>query len=67
MSTILISMLTPFSHYLQSNQAPSEDEIRKIKALRAIPLEKISVINIASVNLGSADRHWTAPDSAIEP
>ena len=43
--TILI-MLTPFSHYLQSNQAPSEDETNEIKALRAIPLEEISVIDV---------------------
>jgi hypothetical protein len=39
-------MLTPFTHYLQSNQAPSEDEIREIKALRANPLEEISVIDV---------------------
>jgi hypothetical protein len=39
-------MLTPFSHYLQSNQAPSEDETRKIKALRANPLEEISIIDV---------------------
>jgi hypothetical protein len=39
-------MLTPFSHYLQSNQAPSEDETREIKALRANPLEEISIIDV---------------------
>jgi hypothetical protein len=39
-------MLTPFTHYLQSNQAPSEDEIREIKALRANPLEEISIIDV---------------------
>jgi hypothetical protein len=39
-------MLTPFSHYLQSNQAPSEDETREIKALRANPLKEISVIDV---------------------
>ena len=39
-------MLTLFSHYLQSNQAPSEDETREIKALRAIPLEEISIIDV---------------------
>ena len=39
-------MLTPLSHYLWSNQAPSEDETREIKALRAIPLEEISVIDV---------------------
>ena len=43
--TILI-MLTPYSHYLQCNQAPSENESREIKALRAIPLEEISVIDV---------------------
>ena len=42
--TILI-MLTSFSHYLQSNQAPSEDETNEIKALRAIPLDEISIID----------------------
>ena len=45
MPTILV-MLTPFSHYLQSNRAPSEDGTREIKALRAIPLEEISVIDV---------------------
>ena len=40
-------MLTPpFSHYLQSNRAPSEDETREIKALRAMPLEEISLIDV---------------------
>ena len=39
-------MLTPFSQYLQSNQAPSEYEIREIKKLRANPLEEISSINV---------------------
>ena len=39
-------MLTPFSHYLQSNQAPSEDETREIKALRANPLKEISIIDV---------------------
>ena len=39
-------MLTPFSHYLQSNQAPSEYETREIKALRANPLEEISIIDV---------------------
>ena len=39
-------MLTPFSHYLQSNQAPSEAETRKLKALRANPLKEISVIDV---------------------
>ena len=24
-------------------------------------------MSLASVNLGSADRHWTVPDSTIEP
>ena len=43
--TILI-MLTPFSHYLQSNQAPTEDETNEIKALRTIPLEEISIIDV---------------------
>ena len=41
-----IMMLNPFSHYLQSNQAPSEDEICEIKALRAKPLEEISSIDV---------------------
>ena len=44
MPTILI-MLTPFSHYLQSNQAPSEDETREIKALRAIPINHEGILN----------------------
>ena len=39
-------MLTLYSHYLQSNQAPSEDETREIKELRANPLEEISIINV---------------------
>ena len=39
-------MLAPFSHYLQSNQAPSEDETREIKALKAHPLEEISIIDV---------------------
>ena len=39
-------MLTSFSHYLQSNQAPSEDETREIKALRANPLQEISIIDV---------------------
>ena len=42
----LPTMLPPFSLYLQSNQAPSEDETRKIKALRANPLKEISIINV---------------------
>ena len=41
-----LTMLTPLSHYLQSNQAPSEDDIREIKALRAKPIEQIeSILN----------------------
>ena len=43
---ILTTMLTPFSQYLQSNQAPSEYEICEIKKLRANPLEEISIINV---------------------
>ena len=43
--TILI-MLTPFSRYLQNNQAPSEDETNEIKALRAIPLKEVSIIDV---------------------
>ena len=39
-------MLTPYSHYLQSNQAPSEDETREIRALRSNPLEEISIIDV---------------------
>jgi hypothetical protein len=39
-------MLTPFSHYLQSNQAPSEDDAREIKAFRTNPLKEISVIDV---------------------
>ena len=39
-------MLTRFSLYLQSNQAPSEDETREIKALRARPLKEISIIDV---------------------
>ena len=39
-------MLLHFSHYLHSNQAPSEDEACEIKALRVNPLEKIPVIDI---------------------
>ena len=39
-------MLAPFSHYLQSNRAPSEDEACKIKALRVNPLQEISVIDV---------------------
>ena len=39
-------MLTPYSQYLQSNQAPSEDEIRKIKALKVNPLEEISTVDV---------------------
>ena len=39
-------MMTPFSHYLQSNQAPSEDETRELKALRANPLKEISIIDV---------------------
>ena len=39
-------MLPPFSVYLQSNQAPSEDETREIKELRANPLEEISIIDV---------------------
>ena len=38
-------MLTLFSNYLQSNKAPSEDEAREIKALRAISLEEILIID----------------------
>ena len=38
--------MTPFSHYLQNNQAPSEDEIHEIKALREKPLEEISIIDV---------------------
>ena len=39
-------MLTPLSRYLQSNQAPSDDETRELKALRANPLEEISTTSI---------------------
>ena len=39
-------MLTSFSHYLQSNRSPSEDETREIKALRANPLKEISTIDV---------------------
>ena len=38
-------MLTPFSRYLQNNQGPSEDEANEIKALRAIPLKEISIVD----------------------
>ncbi|KAF8800305.1 hypothetical protein BYT27DRAFT_7200197 [Phlegmacium glaucopus] len=38
-------MLPHFSHYLHSNQAPSEDESREIKAFRINPLEDISVVD----------------------
>ena len=40
------TMLTPFSHYLQSNQAPTEDETREMKALKAGPLKEISIIDV---------------------
>ena len=36
-------MLAPFTHYLQSNQAPSEDEACEIKALRVDPLQEILI------------------------
>jgi len=39
-------MLPHFSHYLHSNQAPSEREAREIKALRVNPSEEISVIDV---------------------
>ena len=39
-------MLTPFSHYLQSNQAPSEDETRELKARRTNHLKEISIIDV---------------------
>jgi hypothetical protein len=41
-----MTILTLFSHYLQSNQAPSEDETRELKTLRAKPLEEISIIDV---------------------
>ena len=41
-----MTILTPFSHYLQSNQAPSEDETCELKTLRAKPLEEISIIDV---------------------
>ena len=41
-----MTILTPFSHYLQSNRAPSEDETRKLKTLRENPLEEISIIDV---------------------
>ena len=41
-----MTMLTPFAHYLQCNQAPSEDETRKLKTLRSNPLEEISIIDV---------------------
>ena len=34
------------SHYLQSNQVPSDDETRELKALRTNPLEEISTIDL---------------------
>ena len=40
-----MTRMTPLSHYLHSNQAPSEDETHEIKALRANTLEEISVID----------------------
>ena len=43
--TSLLIMLTPLSRYLQNNQAPSEDETNEIKALRAIPLKEVSIID----------------------
>ena len=42
----ILTMSIPFSHYLQNNQAPSEDETREIKALKAIPLKEISIIDV---------------------
>jgi hypothetical protein len=39
-------MLGPFSHYLQSNRAPSEDEACEIKALTVNPLKEISIIDV---------------------
>ena len=41
-----MTILTPFAHYLQSNQAPTEDETRELKTLRANPLEEISIIDV---------------------
>ena len=41
-----MTILTPFSHYLQSNRAPSEDETRKLQTLRENPLEEISIIDV---------------------
>ena len=38
--------MTPFSHYLQSNEAPFEDETRELKTLRADPLKEISIIDV---------------------
>ena len=38
--------MTPFSHYLQSNEAPFEDETRELKTLRADPLKQISIIDV---------------------
>ena len=39
-------MLTLHSHYLRSNQLPSEDETREIKALKANPLKEFSTIDV---------------------
>ena len=50
-------MLTPFSHYLQSNQAPSEDETRELKALRANPLKEISIIDVEIKHLKRKRAH----------
>ena len=41
-----MTILTPFSHYLQSNQAPSEDETRELRTLRENPLKEISIIDV---------------------
>ncbi|KAF8800306.1 hypothetical protein BYT27DRAFT_7200204 [Phlegmacium glaucopus] len=38
-------MLSHLSHYLHSNQPPSEDEAREIKGLRINPLKEISVVD----------------------
>ena len=46
LAIIMTTTLTPFSHYLQSNQGPSEDEICEIKALRTKPLQEISIIDV---------------------
>lgn len=49
----MAAVLTDFSHYLRSNQAPPEYDTREIKALKVIAIDEIPIIDAEIERVGT--------------